>query len=139
MGIVSDVYSLGVLVYELLVCVKFYWLICGMVVELEEFIMFVDLFVVSDVVLMLVLRKVLCGDFDVIFGKVFKKFVMDCYFSVDVFVLDLWCYLCGELVFVWFDSKVYRVVKFVGWYRLVVVMGVGVVVLLLVGGVVVVW
>ncbi len=139
LGTASDVYSLGVLAYELLARAKPYRLTRGTAAELEESITLVDPPAASDAAPTPALRKALRGDLDAILGKALKKSVMDRYPSVDAFALDLRRHLRGEPVLARPDSKAYRVAKFVGRHRLAVAMGAGAAVSLLAGGAVAAW
>jgi serine/threonine-protein kinase len=139
LGTASDVYSLGVLAYELLAGAKPYRLTRGTAAELEEAITLADPPAASEVAPTRALKKALRGDLDAILGKALKKSVGDRYPSVDAFAQDLQRYLRGEPVLARPEGTAYRVAKFVGRHRLAVAMGTGAAMSLLAGGALAAW
>ena len=139
LGTASDVYSLGVLAYELLAGAKPYRLTRGTAAELEEAITLVDPPAASDVAATPALRKALRGDLDAILGKALKKAVAERYPNVDAFAQDLQRHLRGEPVLARPDGTAYKLIKFVGRHRLMVAMGAVATVSLLTGGVLALW
>lgn len=139
LGTASDVYSLGVLAYELLAGTRPYRLTRGTAAELEEAITRVDPPAASDAATSPTLKKALRGDLDAILGKALKKAVGDRYASVDAFAQDLQRHLRGEPVLARPDGTAYRLAKFVGRHKLAVAMGAGATVSLLSGVAVAGW
>ncbi|MFG6487023.1 protein kinase [Roseateles sp. BYS78W] len=139
LGTASDVYSLGVLAYELLAGAKPYRLTRGTAAELEEAITLVDPPAASDTAATPALRKTLRGDLDAILGKALKKAVAARYASVDAFAQDLQRHLRGEPVLARPDGRAYKLAKFIGRHRLAVALGAAAAVSLLTGGALAAW
>ncbi|HEV6967930.1 serine/threonine-protein kinase [Roseateles sp.] len=139
LGTASDVYSLGVLAYELLAGTKPYRLTRGTAAELEEAITTADPPRASDAAATPLLKKALSGDLDAILSRALKKEVADRYPSVDAFAQDLQRHLRGEPVLARPDSRAYRLAKFIGRHRLAVALGSAATLSLLAGGVLTAW
>lgn len=123
LGTASDVYSLGVLAFELLAEAKPYRLARGTAAELEEAITQVEPPRASDATASAALRKALRGDLDAILAKALKKDIAARYPSVEAFAQDLQRHLDGQPVHARPVGTGYRLAKFVGRHRLAVAMG----------------
>jgi eukaryotic-like serine/threonine-protein kinase len=139
----SDVYSAGVLLYELLTGKRPYKLKRGSRAELEDAILTSD---VSRPSLMAPnentttsLRHELRGDLDTIVLKALKKNPTDRYASATALYDDIERYLRHEPVLAQADSFGYRFSKFVERNRLIVGAGASVLAALLVGLTVAIW
>ncbi|MCA3220323.1 MAG: protein kinase [Burkholderiales bacterium] len=117
-GTASDVYSLGVVAYELLTGAKPYKLKRGSAAELEEAIAAADPVQASDVVADRATKKQLRGDLDAILNKALKKVQGDRYATVDAVAEDLRRHLSSQPVSAQADAVAYRVAKFLRRYRL---------------------
>ncbi|MBK8321682.1 MAG: serine/threonine protein kinase [Betaproteobacteria bacterium] len=141
----SDVYSLGVVLFELLTGSRPYRLKRGSAAELEEAILAADTAMpsasVTDVFARRLatpsgrLRRTLRGDLDTIVMKALAKRPEDRYGSVEAFAQDLERYREGLPVLARRESAAYRLAKFVRRHRLAVAAA-GAVTLALVGGLV---
>ena len=112
-GTASDVYSLGVVAYELLSGAKPYKLKRGSAAELEEAIATVEPSKVSEAATEPQARKALKGDLDAILNKALKKAAAERYATIDALALDLKRHNDGEAVEAVPDSLVYRARKLV--------------------------
>jgi serine/threonine-protein kinase len=119
-GIGSDIYSLGVILYELLTSRSPYKLPRDSRAALEEAILQVEPSRPSDVVSDPASRRALRGDLDLIVLKALKKKPEERYLTVNAFVDDIERYLDGRPVHAQPDRRRYRVSKFVRRNRLMV-------------------
>lgn len=117
LGTASDVYSLGVVAYELLSEARPYRLHRGSAAEMEEAIATAEPSLASDATTSPVLRKALRGDLDAILNRALKKSVGERYPSVEAFAQELERHLRGEPVQARPDSRRYRAAKFVRRHR----------------------
>lgn len=128
----SDIYSLGVVLYELLSGQRPYALNCSTRRALEEAILSVDPPRPSDFV-----GRIIQGDLDAIVQKAMKKEARERYADAGAFAEDLRRYLQSEPVSARADSRWYRAKKFArrnkSWLQGACVAGAGVS-LLLMGG-----
>ena len=122
-GTASDVYSLGVVAYELLAGARPYRLKRGSAAELEEAIANVDAPRASEVADDAALKRALRGDLDAILNKALKKDVRDRYPTVDALAQDLRRHLDGEAVGARPDTLVYRLTRFARRYKVPLAVG----------------
>jgi serine/threonine protein kinase/tetratricopeptide (TPR) repeat protein len=111
--VASDVYALGVVLFELLTGERPYKLERDSRGALEDAIVATDPRAPSGVVSDRALRRQLTGDLDTIVLKALKKAPGERYVSVSAFVLDLRSYLADEPVSARPDTPAYRIRKFV--------------------------
>lgn len=114
----SDVYSLGVVAFELLTGARPYRLKRGTPAELEEAILAVEPPRASDVAAELSLKKALRGDLDAILQQALRKDPRARYASVGAFAEDVERHVRGEPVLARPDSRGYRLRKFVLRHRI---------------------
>ena len=112
-GTASDVYSLGVVTYELLTEAKPYQLKRESAAALEEAIASVDVRLASTAASSPSERRTLKGDLDAILNKALKKNVAERYPSVEAFAQDIERHLANLPVQARPDSFGYRIRKFV--------------------------
>ncbi|HSW04213.1 serine/threonine-protein kinase [Aquabacterium sp.] len=116
-GTASDVYSLGVVAYELLAEAKPYQLKRQSAAALEEAIASVDVRLASTAAASPSARRGLQGDLDAILNKALKKSVAERYPSVEAFTQDIERHLARLPVLARPDALAYRARKFVARYR----------------------
>lgn len=133
LGTASDVYSLGVVAYELLAVAKPYRLKRGSAAELEEAVATVDPPRASDAASDPALKKALRGDLDAILGKALRKSPAERYVSASALADDVRRHLGGFAVLAQPDSRIYLARKFVSRHRLPVAAAASVVLALAVG------
>ena len=117
-GTASDVYSLGVVAYELLAGAKPYKLKRGSAAELEETIATVDAPLASATAADAAAKRDLRGDLDAILNKALKKNSNDRYATVDALSQDIESHLAGHRVVARPDSLAYRTTRFVRRFRM---------------------
>ncbi|WP_431261659.1 serine/threonine-protein kinase [Roseateles chitinivorans] len=149
LGTASDVYSLGVVAFEVLAGVRPYRLKRGSAAELEEVIAAAEIPLASSIGIADVgagaagagsvsgadraLRRQLRGDLDAILNQALKKSPTDRYPTMDAFAQDLRRWLDGEPVQARPDGWAYRMAKLVRRHRLPVTAG-AIATLALIGG-----
>jgi eukaryotic-like serine/threonine-protein kinase len=110
--VASDVYSLGVVLFELLTGQRPHKPKRDTRIAIENAIMEQEAPLASSLVEKLTAR-LLRGDLDVILSKALKKQALERYSSVEAFAADIQHYLSGEPVLAQKDSAWYRTRKFV--------------------------
>jgi serine/threonine-protein kinase len=116
-GTASDVYSLGVVAYEILAGARPYRLKHGTAAELEQAIANEDTPPASSMAATDAARASLRGDLDAILNKALKKSSEERYATVDAFAQDLRNYLAGSRVLARPDTLAYRVSRLARRYR----------------------
>jgi serine/threonine protein kinase/tetratricopeptide (TPR) repeat protein len=139
LGTASDVYSLGVVAFELLAGARPYRLKRGSAAELEEAIASVDAPRASDVAADPARKRALRGDLDAILAKALRKRPEERYGSVAEFAEDLRRRRDGEPVLARPEGRLYRLGKFAVRHRLGVGAGAAVLVALVTASVVSLW
>ena len=113
LGTASDVYSLGVVAYELLTEARPYQLKRDSAAALEEAIASVDVRLASAAASIPSERRALKGDLDAVLNKALKKNVVERYSSVEAFAHDIERHLADLPVQARPDTLTYRARKFV--------------------------
>jgi len=122
-GTASDVYSLGVVAFQLLAGSRPYRLKRESAAQLEEAIASVDAPLASGLATDPALKRRLKGDLDATLNKALKKNPAERYPTVDAFAQDLRRHLAGEAVTAQPDTRLYRLRKFVARNRIAVATG----------------
>lgn len=117
LGTTSDVYSLGVVAYELLVGERPHRPQRSGVAALEAAIVDEDAPLASQRVADPERRKRLLGDLDAILNKALKRSIGERYATVDGFALDLRRHLEGQRVLARPDTAAYRVLRLARRHR----------------------
>jgi tetratricopeptide (TPR) repeat protein len=140
-GTASDVYSLAVVAYEVLVGARAYSLPrgSGKLAAIERAITQLDVPLASTVARDQVMKRQLKGDLDAILNKALKKSTAERYATVEAFADDLKRYLHHEPVGAQPDSAGYRFGKFIARYKVPVGASVAVFLALLSGAGVALW
>ena len=139
LGVATDVYSLGVLLYELLCGRRPYAPARDTIGALEDAILHADPVRPSVAASDLSRRAALRGDLDTILLKALQKQPGDRYPTVNALGDDLQAYLDGRPVSAQPDSRAYRMRKFIARHRLAVGGSAAVLVAVLGGAGVAVW
>jgi len=116
-GVATDVYSLGVVLYELLSGVRPYRLKRDTAAALEEAILMADVPVASAQAADRRVARTLRGDLDTIIAKAMRKEPAQRYRSVEAMAADIERHLAGEAVLARPDSRWYRMRKAIGRHR----------------------
>jgi len=122
-GTASDVYSLGVVAFELLAGVRPYRLKRGSAAELEEAITAQDLPLASAVATDAATRKALRGDLDAVLNRALKKRVDERYPTIDAMAQDWRRCLAGQAVMARPDTWGYRLARLARRHRVALAAG----------------
>ncbi len=139
LGVGSDVYSLGVVLYELLTGSRPYEPSRSTRGALEDAILHTDPQRPSEVAGDPTFRRTLRGDLDTILLKALKKEPQERYTTTNTFAEDIERYLEGRPVLAQPDSAPYRLRKFVGRNRLAVGAAAAILVTTIVGAGLALW
>ncbi|HEY5809589.1 MAG TPA: serine/threonine-protein kinase, partial [Povalibacter sp.] len=137
--VASDVYSMGVALYELLTDVRPYSLKRDSRGALEDAIVQCEPRRPSDIVGDRSTAKLLRGDLDTIVLKALKKSPQDRYATVNAFAEDIARYFSGRPVLAQPDRIAYRARRFVGRHKLAVSAAMSVLLALVIGTGIAVW
>lgn len=141
-GTASDVYSLGVVAYELLAGARPYRVAQSgkfRQAPLEQMILLQDPPLASTTAPDAECGRALKGDLDAILNKALKKAPTERYPSINAFMEDIRHYLAGEPVKAQPDRLTYRVGKFVKRYKLLVALASTAALAIIGGGTVALW
>jgi serine/threonine-protein kinase len=116
-GVATDVYSLGVVLYELLAGVRPYRLKRDSAAALEEAILGADVPPASTQATDRRVASALRGDIDTIIAKAMRKDPARRYRSVEALAADIERHLAGEAVLAQPASRWYRLRKAIGRHR----------------------
>lgn len=138
-GIASDIYSLGVNLFELLTGERPFPAVHAGRARLQVALLDDDPPTPSASVMDPLLRKALRGDLDTILLKALKRLPEERYATVNAFADDIERHLSNRAVLAQPDSQWYRVRKFVARNRLWVGAGASVAAAILVGASIAIW
>ena len=138
-GTASDVYSLGVVAYELLADAKPYQLKRQGAAAIEAAIANVDVRLASAASADPAARRALKGDLDAILNKALKKDVAERYQTVEAFAQDIERHLAREPVSARPDAPGYLLKRFAARHALSVGAGAAVTLALLAGSALALW
>ena len=138
-GTASDVYSLGVVAYELLADARPYRLKRQSAAALEEAIASVDVRPASAAATGETVRRALKGDLDAILNKAMKKAVAERYSTVEAFAQDIERHLARVPVQARPDTIGYRARRYLSRNKLAVAAATAVSLSLLVGAAAALW
>lgn len=138
-GTATDVYSLGVVCYELLTGTRPYRLRRASAAELEQAIAETDPLPASSAATDRARKRRLRGDLDAILNKALKKQSAERYATIDAFATDIERHLRGLPVQARPDSGVYRFGRFVARHKVGTAAAFAVVVAILAGAAVAIW
>lgn len=138
-GVSTDVYSLGVVLYELLAGMRPYRLKRDTAAALEEAILGADVPPASTRANDRRTARALRGDLDTIIAKAMRKEPAQRYRSVEAMAADIERHLAGEAVLARPDSRWYRLRKAIGRHRAAVAAGTAVAAALVTGTALATW
>jgi serine/threonine-protein kinase len=118
LGVATDIYSLGVVLYELLTGVSPYRPERDTVAALEEAVLNADPLRPSQAAADPATSRALRGDLETILLKALKKDPAHRYLTAGDFADDLARYLDGRPVVAQPDTRIYRARKFIGRHRI---------------------
>jgi eukaryotic-like serine/threonine-protein kinase len=138
-GTATDVYSLGVVCYELLTGTRPYRLRRASAAELEQAIAETDPLPASSAATDRARKRRLRGDLDAILNKALKKQPAERYATIDAFATDIDRHLRGLPVQARPESGMYRFGRFVARHKVGTAATFAVVVAILAGAAVAIW